>query len=179
MPAYEQMRSESDARRTIARAAEGDMDALGELYREHSQAVMRVAYHLMASRDEAEDIVQDVFIGLPEALRKLDDPLTFPSWLRRVAARTALMRMRGERRRRQSPIEGAAASAAPAHDGIERDAIAGALASLPEELRTVFVLKEIEGYAHAEIATLAGITVNNSEVRLHRARVRLRKILGG
>jgi len=179
MFADNQMRSERETEITIARAREGDMDALGDLYREHAHVVMRVAYHLTASRDEAEDIVQDVFIGLPEALRRLSDTRSFPSWLRRVAARTALMRMRGEQRRRQSPIEGADATAAPAHDGLERDAIAGALASLPEELRTVFVLKEIEGYSHAEIASLAGISVNNSEVRLHRARQRLRKILGG
>jgi len=179
MPATTYMTPESDAKLTIARARDGDADALGELYREHASAVMRVAYHLMASRDEAEDIVQDVFIGLPEALRKLADLGSFPAWLRRVAARTALMRLRGERRRRQSPIEGADGTAAPPHDGIERDAIAGALASLPDDLRTVFVLKEIEGYSHAEIASLAGITVANSEVRLHRARQRLRKTLGG
>ena len=173
------MRSQSDAGATIARAREGDLDALGDLYREHAHLVMRVAYHLTASRDEAEDIVQDVFIGLPEALRKLADLSTFSSWLRRVAARTALMRMRGERRRRQSPIEGADGASAPEHDGTEREAIAGALASLPEELRAVFVLKEIEGYSHSEIASLAGITVSNSEIRLYRARRRLRQILGG
>lgn len=178
MPPNPHMNSESDAKRTIAKARDGDMDALGDLYRAHASAVMRVAYHLTTSRDEAEDIVQDVFVGLPEALRKLGDLSSFPSWLRRVAARTALMRMRGERRRRQSPLEGAEHSATPAHDGMERDAIAGALASLSDELRTVFVLKEIEGYSHAEIAGLAGITVNNSEVRLHRARQQLRRILG-
>jgi len=173
------MRSDYDPGATIAKARDGDMDALGALYREYGQLVMRVAYHLTASRDEAEDIVQDVFIGLPEALRKLGEVSSFPSWLRRVTARTALMRMRGEKRRRQSPIEGAVGAAAPAHDGIERDAIAGALASLPADLRTAFVLKEIEGYSHAEIAMLMGVTVGNSEVRLHRARQRLRKILGG
>ena len=106
MFADNQMRSERETEITIARAREGDMDALGDLYREHAHVVMRVAYHLTASRDEAEDIVQDVFIGLPEALRRLSDTRSFPSWLRRVAARTALMRMRGEQRRRQSPIEG-------------------------------------------------------------------------
>lgn len=178
MPATTHMRSESDAKLTIARARDGDADALGDLYREHAHVVMRVAYHLMASRDDAEDIVQDVFIGLPEALRKLGDVGSFPSWLRRVAARTALMRMRGERRRRQSPIDGAETTPAPTHDGVERNAIAGALASLPDDLRTVFVLKEIEGYSHLEIAGVVGITVSNSEVRLHRARQRLRQILG-
>jgi RNA polymerase sigma-70 factor (ECF subfamily) len=61
----------------------------------------------------------------------------------------------------------------------DRMSIEAAIARLPSELREVFVLKEIEGYAHAEIAAMLGITAENSEVRLHRARQRLRAVLGG
>ena len=168
------MRGASPASDVIARARAGDLDALGALYREHADTVMRVAYHLTASRDEAEDVVQDVFIALPEALRRLDDPSAFAPWLRRLAARAALMRMRAERRRRQAPLDETAHRARDA----EHSAIAEALAKLPSALRTVFVLKEVEGYSHAEIAALAGISVANSEIRLHRARLRLRAMLG-
>ena len=165
-------------RALIDRARRGDMDALEVLFREHSAAVHRVAYFLTASADDAEDVVQDVFIGLPEALRHLAEASAFPAWLRRVAARTALMRMRSERRRRQSSVDDAGTVAAPAQSDSERMSIEHAIAALPAELREVFVLKEMEGYSHAEIAGMLGISSGNSEVRLHRARLRLRALLG-
>lgn len=168
------MRPSSETSDAIARARSGDLEALGTLYRAHAGAVMRIAFHLTASRDEAEDVVQDVFIALPEALRRLEDEGAFVPWLRRVTARTALMRMRGERRRRQAPIEHAAPAVSQSPD---RSAITDALAALPAALRTVFVLKEVEGYSHVEIAALVGISVRNSEIRLHRARRRLRALL--
>jgi len=175
MPRATTMRSSSETSVVIARARSGDLDALAALYRELAVAVMRIAYHLTASRDDAEDVVQDVFIALPEALRRLDDESAFAPWLRRLTARAALMRLRSERRRKQAPLAETARHAAARE---ERSTIADALAKLPAVLRTVFVLKEIEGYSHAEIAALAGISVANSEIRLHRARLRLRAMLG-
>ena len=77
MPRATTMRSSSETSVVIARARSGDLDALAALYREHADAVMRIAYHLTASRDDAEDVVQDVFIALPEALRRLDDESAF------------------------------------------------------------------------------------------------------
>jgi RNA polymerase sigma-70 factor (ECF subfamily) len=89
------------------------------------------------------------------------------------------MRMRTEKRRRQSSVNDADTVAAPARSDADRMSIESAIALLPEELREVFVLKEMEGYAHAEIAGMLEITAGNSEVRLFRARQRLRAILGG
>jgi RNA polymerase sigma-70 factor (ECF subfamily) len=179
MPEHTQVNAEHRAEALIDRARRGEMDALAQLFREHAPAVHRVAFFLTASADDAEDVVQDVFIGLPEALRGLSDASSFPAWLRRVAARTALMRMRTEKRRRQSSVNDADTVAAPARSDADRMSIESAIALLPEELREVFVLKEMEGYAHAEIAGMLEITAGNSEVRLFRARQRLRAILGG
>jgi RNA polymerase sigma-70 factor, ECF subfamily len=173
------MKTDDPSRALLERARSGQGDALATLFREHAPAVMRVALFLTASRDDAEDVVQDVFIGLPEALRGLADGAAFPAWLRRVAARTALMRMRGERRRRQSRVEDAGEIAARPRGGLDRLAITDAVAALPLELRAVFVLKEIEGYSHTEIAAMLAITAGNSEVRLHRARRQLRALIGG
>ena len=163
----------------IERARDGDLVALEALFRRHGAEVFRVALHLTASPDDADDVVQDVFIGLPEALRTLADSASLAPWLRRVAARTALMRMRGERRRRQSTLEDTVATRAVSDGGLEEMAISDAISALPADLRAVFVLKEIEGYSHAEIAALIGTSVANSEVRLHRARRKLRERLGG
>ena len=179
MPEDTRVTTEHRTGALIDRARRGEMDALAELFREHAPAVHRLAFYLTASADDAEDVVQDVFIGLPEALRGLSDASAFPAWLRRVAARTALMRMRTERRRRQSALVDADASPAPARSESDRMSIEAAIARLPQDLREVFVLKEMEGYAHAEIAGMLGITAGNSEVRLFRARQRLRAILGG
>ena len=179
MPEHTQPNADVTTRALIERTRGGDMDALGALFRAHSSEVFRVAWHLTASRDDAEDVVQDVFVGLPEVLRSLGDGDRLGPWLRRVAARTALMHMRSERRRRQSPVEAACGVAAGPRDGIARLAMSEALAALSPEMRAVFVLKEVEGYSHTEIASMMGISVANSEVRLHRARHKLRTILGG
>jgi RNA polymerase sigma factor (sigma-70 family) len=89
------------------------------------------------------------------------------------------MRMRGGRRRREVDVDGVAALVTRTDDLLARLTLETALERLSEEHRTVFLLKEVEGYDHAEIAELVGITVANSEVRLHRARRQLRELLRG
>jgi RNA polymerase sigma-70 factor, ECF subfamily len=154
----------------------GDPDALAELYRRHGAAVHAVAYRLTASAADADDVLQDVFVGLPEALRRFDGRGSFGGWLRRVAARTALMRMRRSTRRGEVSLPDD--SPAPATDAAARVDIERALAGLAPGLRAVFVLREVEGYSHAEIAEIMGLRAGTSEVRLHRARQRLRQLLG-
>jgi RNA polymerase sigma-70 factor (ECF subfamily) len=154
----------------------GDPDALAELYRLHGAAVHAGAYRLTASAADADDVLQDVFVGLPEALRSFDGRGSFGGWLRRVAARTALMRMRRSTRRGEVALPDDAP--APAADAAARVDIERALAGLAPGLRAVFVLREVEGYSHAEIAGIMGLRAGTSEVRLHRARQRLRQLLG-
>lgn len=158
-------------------AAAGSLEALGALYARHADAVYGVALRLTGSPVEAEDVLQDVFVGLPRALRAYAEHGRFEAWLRQVAARVALMRLRARRRRREAPLDAlpprADAGRAP-NPGARLD-LERLLDRLPERLRTVFVLKEIEGYGHAEIAELLGITPGNSAARLSRAWARLRK----
>jgi len=101
----------------------------------------------------------------------------FPGWLRRIAVREALMRLRRGRRRNEVSAESIVALISRPDDVLARLSIDSALARLSVEHRTVFLLKEVEGYDHAEIAELLGISVANSEVRLHRARRQLRELL--
>ena len=89
------------------------------------------------------------------------------------------MHLRRGRRRRESSVEGVAALVMRDDHTLERLSIEEALERLSPEHRTVFLLKEVEGYEHSEIADLLGISVSNSEVRLHRARRQLRELLGG
>ncbi|MGH7616025.1 MAG: RNA polymerase sigma factor [Gemmatimonadaceae bacterium] len=172
-----QKREMSDA--ALARLVQsGDADALGALFDRYDEMVYRVAYRLLGRREDAEDAVQDVFGGLRVALAKYVEGGSLDSWLRRVTVRTALMKRRAEARR---PAESfAEADATPR---IDRDAalaisIEDAIAALPAPLRSVVVLRIIEGYSHEEIAQLLDISVGASKVRLHRAVQRLRTALG-
>ena len=162
----------------IAGARAGSPDALSALYREHGAALFRLAYRLVGARDDAEDVVHDVFVGLPEALRRYEERGSFAGWLKRVTARVALMRLRSDKRRREVALDDAAGQAQPPAAS-ERDGLEAAVNTLPDHLRAVLVLKEIEGYAHAEIAELLGISEGASRVRLTRALERLRDELEG
>lgn len=167
-------------RERLGRLAAGDPFPLAELYADYGDLVYRTALRLTASGADAEDVTQEVFLRLPSAVGGFTGPTaSFPGWLRRVSVRQALMHLRSGRRRREVSVDGIASLLAPASHVVDRLTIDTALARLSDEMRTVFLLKEVEGYAHAEIAELLGISVANSEVRLHRARRALRELLGG
>jgi len=152
----------------IAEARAGSPDALSALYLEHGAALFRLAYRLVGAREDAEDVVHDVFVGLPEALQRYEERGRLVGWLKRVTARVALMRLRSGKRRREVALDNAAEQAEPPRAS-ERDGLQAAVNTLPDHLRAVLVLKEIEGYAHGEIAELLGISEGTSRVRLTRA----------
>jgi RNA polymerase sigma-70 factor, ECF subfamily len=169
----------AEERMLIEDAAKGSHDALSSLFELHGAHVYRVAYRLTMSADDAEDVVQDVFIGLPEALPAYSRNGGFAAWLRAIAIRTALMRMRSGRRRAAMGARAVTEMRTTHSDGaLDRVAIAAALTSLAAELRIVFMLSDVEGYSHAEIGKLLGIRASTSGVRLHRARRKLRALLG-
>ena len=160
--------------------ARGEGDELAWLYAEFGEMVFRTARRLTGNRADAEDVTQEVFVRLALTVAGfMGDVSQFPAWLRRIAVRASLMRMRSARRRGEVDVEGVAALVSSADRTLERLSLETALARLSPEHRTVFLLKEVEGYDHLEIAGLLGITVSNSEVRLHRARRHLRELLGG
>jgi RNA polymerase sigma-70 factor, ECF subfamily len=160
----------------LSAARDGSLDALGELYRRHSVLVHSAAWRLLGSREDAEDVLQDVFVGLPRALRSYREQGRFEAWLKRLAVRMALMRLRAQRRKREEPLESVEerSSREPQHP-VDRIAARRAVARLPDPLRTVFILREVEGYSHAEIAALLDITAINSATRLSRAWTMLRR----
>ena len=159
------------------RASAGSTDALTALYDRYAAGVLRLARSLLRSTAEAEDVVQDVFVGLPRALRSYAGRGPLEAWIQRVAARTALMRMRAERRRREDAFTPEAAPQTRTDSPVDRLALERALAALPDALRVVFVLKVVEGHSHESIAELVGITPHSSRVRLFRARKLLQGLL--
>lgn len=165
----------------LVRAARaGESAGIAGLYERYAPALRRTVYGLTGSAADADDVVHDVFVGLPEALRRYEERGNFGGWLARVAVRTTLMRERGTRRRREVAIDDTdlVASGAPTDAAAEHADVHRAILALPDALRTVLVLKQVEGYSHDEIAALLGITPGASRVRLTRALDALRRTLG-
>lgn len=170
----------TEARRLPSRPPSDPPDApldLGALYAQYARPLLALAYRLLGDAADAEDVLHDVFLGLPEALRRYEERGSLESWLKRLTARVALNRLRTRTRRRETAIDDVdtpRARTSAVHDALD---LATAIAALPEAQRTVFVLREVEGFTHAEIAALLDITPNASEVRLHRAIRALRRTL--
>jgi RNA polymerase sigma-70 factor (ECF subfamily) len=130
---------------------------------------------------EARRLTQDVFVRAWERLGLFRGESAFSSWLHRLAVNVVLADRRAAGRRLRRVVT---AADAPAHDGLadagwspERLDLERAIAALPPGARAVFVLHEIEGYGHEEIAALTGIAVGTSKAQLHRARRLLREAL--
>lgn len=156
----------------------GDPDAIAALYHRYAPSIHATAFRLMGTVADAEDVVHDVFVGLPRALRTFEGRGSLEGWLRKVATRSCLMRLRQRRNRGEITM-------GPTWSGkftepaavIDRLALERALAALPDHFRVIVVLKEVEGYSHDEIGTMMGITARNSMIRLHRARKLLKRLL--
>jgi RNA polymerase sigma-70 factor, ECF subfamily len=151
------------------------MDALSAVYREYASALLPLAVRLTGGRSDAEDVVQDLFVGLPKALARYDDRGRFLPWLKRLTVRAALIRLRSGRRRRETGL--VEVESLWTGDTAEDTSLRDALDHLDPDDRAIIVLKVVEGYSHEEIATLLGIRRGTSEVRLHRAMERLRSAL--
>jgi RNA polymerase sigma-70 factor (ECF subfamily) len=178
---WESVREERLETDLLSRLRRGDAEALRTIYEGHSDAVYRVALRITASSADAYDVTHDVFLGLPEAVSRYDPTRSFMAWLRGVAVRTALMRIRSEKRRREVSLAPLRALGVRPKAGtvVDRLTLENALVDLPPELRTVFVLREIEGLTYREISEVLEIRENTAAVRLHRARSRLRDLLRG
>lgn len=149
-------------------------------YRRCAPSLLTVAYRITASMEDSEDVVHDVFLGLPEALAHYQDSGRFEAWLTKVTVRAALMHRRRTERFAGDPAPLATLSTEQLErDPVVADRIQQALTQLTTPLRHVFVLRLVHEYAHAEIAGLLGISERTSEVRLHRALRKLRHLLHG
>jgi RNA polymerase sigma-70 factor, ECF subfamily len=159
----------------------GDACALSTVYEVFSGMVYRVAWRFTGSKADAEDVLQDVFIALPESVGRLESVALFEAWLKRMAVRTSIMRQRSVSRRARAEADADPASLAGAvsEDMADRFELEQAIERLPDVLRYVFVLRQIEGFQHAEIAEMLDISERASQQRMHRARARLRLLLSG
>jgi RNA polymerase sigma-70 factor (ECF subfamily) len=166
----------------VALAAGGDRQAFERLYREHSNRVFSLCARMCGSRTKGEELTQDVFVRTWEKLPQFRGESAFSTWLHRLAVNVVLNARKTEGKAAARTDEGDVSDdrwqeAARAPMYIERMDLAEAIAKLPPGARKVFVLHDVEGYKHEEIATMMGITSGGSKAQLHRARLLLREAL--
>lgn len=178
--------SPKDSDYALARAAaNGTIAALGDLYERHNRRVYSLCLRMTHNTAEADDLTQEVFIQLFRKIGSFRGESQFTTWLYRLTVNQVLMHFRHlTTRREQIPddIEVAISTSQQSKHSaraqlMDRIALNIALSQLPSGCRAVFVLFDIEGYSHGEIASLLGCSVGNSKSQLHKARMKLRRLL--
>jgi RNA polymerase sigma-70 factor, ECF subfamily len=169
----------------LERDKAGEERALETLYETNKARIYKLAYRHTFNQATAEDLLQDTFVKVFSHLDDVKDPATFPAWLYRVALNTCYSYLRGKKLRSEtmvplSTVEGRieeAADDSPEND--LRGPIASALETLPPKLKRIFVLHDVEGFKHGEIARILGCSVGTSKSQLFKARMKVRRILRG
>jgi RNA polymerase sigma-70 factor, ECF subfamily len=167
----------------VALAAAGDRRAFERLYRGNVTRVFSLCVRMSGDRTLAEELTQDVFVRAWQKLEQFRGDSAFGTWLHRLAVNVVLNARKAEGRQRRRFGAGdsddenefpAATPAASPGDAVDLEA---AIALLPPGARRIFVLHDVEGYKHEEIAEMLGITAGGSKAQLHRARLLLREAL--
>ena len=165
---------------TIQRAIEGDERALRALWSQHAPHIDAVVRRLAGDPDLAEDIAQEVWIQIFRALPTYRGESQFGTWAHRIAVNRTLNALRRTRRLVKIETEMDEETVTVEHGGdrsILRSVIDAAAAQLSPGARTVFLMHDVEGYTHEEIATELGITPGGSKSQLFKARAKLRRLL--
>lgn len=166
----------------VRAATAGDTTAFEALYRRHAARIHGAMLRLTGyDRARAEDLVQDAFVRAWERLSSFRHQSAFGTWMYRLAVNTALMALRA---RTADPVRMPGDDALPDSPDMpfcpaEREELERAIGKLPPRARAVFVLHDVEGWRHEEIAAELGMAAGTSKAQLHHARQRLRQVLGG
>lgn len=169
----------SDAAEDLRAAVAGDAEAFGRIYRAHVGRVHALACRLTGDTTRAEELVQAAFIRAWRKLASFRGESAFGTWMHRLTVNVFFVEDRGARRRalRELPDEGSETRSGPrriaALDVDDRIDLERAITKLPEGARSAFVLFDVYGYSHDEIAAMSGVASGTIRAQLHRARKRL------
>ncbi len=179
--------SEADA---IRLAQQGSAEAFEFIYRLHSRRVYALCLRMVSNTAEAEDLAQEAFLQLFRKIHTFRGESAFSTWLHRLAVNVVLMRLRKKSLPETSleeVTEPDEETGGPRRDvgapdptlvgSIDRLNLERAIDQLPPGYKQVFVLHDVQGYEHNEIARMMGCSIGNSKSQLHKARLRLRELL--
>ena len=163
----------------IRQAQQADARAFESLYRLHVDKVYGLCLRMTGNVSEAEDCTQEAFILAWDKLAKFRGDSAFSTWLHRIAVNSALQALRkaDTRSRREAPTPEEIPVAPPSKDTLLRRRIENALDRLPEGMRQVLILHDVEGYTHEEIGDVLGVTSGTSKSQLFKARAKMRDML--
>lgn len=146
------------------------------LYERYNQAMYTLAYRITGDFELANDVLQEAFVKVFQHLERFRKESTLGAWIKTIVLRTAISKVK--RQQTFDPEEAIPADyAVDWGDFIEAEYLQQAINSLPPGYRTVFILIEVEGYAHQEVADLLGISIGTSKSQLFYAKKRLREAL--
>lgn len=177
---------EADA---LARAQTGDHQAFAEIYALHKRRIYSLCLRMVGNVAEAEDLAQEAFLQLHRKIATFRGESAFSTWLHRLAVNVVLMHLRKkglslislneamEPTAEDRPARSFGATDLSLAGAIDRMALERAIENLPAGYRFIFVLHDIEGYEHNEIATMLNCSIGNSKSQLHKARLKLRDAL--
>jgi RNA polymerase sigma-70 factor (ECF subfamily) len=180
-----QLKASSFDYRLAQRIADGDMQAFEELYGRYHRRVYTLCLRMTNNVAEAEDLTQEVFIHIYRKIGSFRGESALMTWLHRLTVNKVLMHFRKSSVRRERTTEDGEppepslnARETPGQTlAVDRLALDEAIAQLSPGYRAVFILHDVEGYEHAEIARARGIAVGTSKSQLHKARLRLRSLI--
>jgi RNA polymerase sigma-70 factor (ECF subfamily) len=166
-------------------AGQGDMSAFEQIYARHNRRVYSICLRMTQNAAEAEDLAQEAFIQLFRKIGSFRGESAFTTWLHRLTVNQCLMhfRKRSVKLERtteegETPVQIVRGTENPnAMPVLDRIALDKALTQLPPGYRTVFLLHDVEGHEHEEISKILGVAVGTSKSQLHKARMKLRKLL--
>ena len=168
------------------RCRNGDAGAFEELYRQHAGRLYNLAFRMAGSAQEAEDLLQEVFLHAYRKLGSFRGDSSLGTWLYRLGMNQCLDHLRGRHAKMKQATESldddaASEPAAPMPAtpiAVNRLDLERAIGRLPEGCRAAFLLHDVEGFEHHEVATILGISEGTSKSQVHKARMKLRMYLG-
>jgi len=185
----QRLASDSNEAELIEKAKLGDAHAFQALYEKHKRRVYSLCLRMTANTAEAEDLTQEAFLQLYRKIATFRGESAFSTWLHRLSVNVVLMHLR----KKSLPVvsleettQGGDEDTPKKDFGADDLALAGsidrlqlqkAVDDLPPGYRTIFVLHDVEGYEHNEIASIVGCSIGNSKSQLHKARMKLRDLL--
>jgi RNA polymerase sigma-70 factor, ECF subfamily len=167
----------------VARGRDGDLAAMESIYETFKRPVFGLVYRHTQNRAVAEDLLQDVFLKVFSNLGNVRDAATFPGWVFRIAVNTcySFLRQKKAQGDRLIPLDDLGGNVEDrTTEAVEQDLRAPleqAIQTLAPRLRSVFVLHDVQGFKHEEIAKVLGCSVGTSKSQLFKARIRLREFL--
>jgi len=168
----------------IRRGREGDIQALEAIYKQFNRPLFNLVYRYTYNSEVAEDLLQDIFLKVFSHLHDIRNEETFVGWIYRIAVNTcySYLRRKKSQLQRTMPIDDVEgkieAKTYKSGDEIMKKSLDDAIQNLPDKMKRIFILHDVQGFKHREISRMLGCSMGTSKSQLFKARMKIREYLG-